>query len=234
MTGHILKIALDVPLDRLFDYLDGGFAVQVGQRVVVPFGKRKQVGVVVDIVDKSDIPEAKLKAILQLFGDEPPLDKETFALLRFCADYYQHPYGQALLAALPTRLRQTEPAVSRKQYVYSLTDLGRTQQIDMIPVKKVVQRRGVSALLENEKLSGSALMEVSGTWRTAIQAFLENGWVEANEVWAGLSNTHKPDLVQPDLNQISRKHCKPCSRKRKNSNRGCCMASPVAEKLKFI
>ena len=46
MQKNILQIALDVPLDRLFDYLDGGFDVQIGQRVVVPFGSRKVVGVV--------------------------------------------------------------------------------------------------------------------------------------------------------------------------------------------
>jgi primosomal protein N' (replication factor Y) len=34
-----------------------------------------------------------------------------------------------------------------------------------------------------------------------MQTFLENGWVQANEVLAGLNNTHKPDLVQPELNQ---------------------------------
>jgi len=201
MARHILKIALDVPLDRLFDYLDGGLAVQVGQRVVVPFGQRKQVGIVVDIVDKSDVPEAKLKAILQTFVDEPLLDKEAFALLRFCADYYQYPYGQALLAALPTRLRQTEPAISRKQHVYSLTDLGRVQKIDVIPAKKVVQRRVFSALLESEQLSESALAELSGSWRKAMQAMLENGWAQASELLAGLNNTHKPDLVQLELNQ---------------------------------
>jgi primosomal protein N' (replication factor Y) len=116
MEKNILQIALDVPLDRLFDYLDGGFDVQVGQRVVVPFGSRKVVGVVVGISDTSDFAIEKLKSITQVFDGEPTLDADTFGLLRFCADYYQYPFGQALLASLPTRLRQTEPAVSRKQF----------------------------------------------------------------------------------------------------------------------
>ncbi|HLD09225.1 MAG TPA: primosomal protein N', partial [Methylophilaceae bacterium] len=56
-------------------------------------------------------------------------------------------------------------------------------------------------LLESEQLSESALAELSGTWRKAIQVMLEDGWVQACEVLAGLNNTHKPDLVQPELNQ---------------------------------
>jgi len=139
-------------------------------------------------------------ALWWISQDEPPLDSETFALLQFCADYYQHPYGQALLAALPTRLRQTEPAVSRKQYVYSLTELGKIQSIDAIPAKKIVQRRVFSALLESGQLSKSALNELSGTWRKAMQVMLEAGWVQAQEVLAGLHHTHKPDPIQPQLN----------------------------------
>ncbi len=220
MPMQILKIALDVPLDRLFDYLDGGLAVQVGQRVVVPFGRRKQVGIVVDIAGASDVPAAKLKAILQAFPDEAPLDAETFALLRFCADYYQYPYGQALMAALPTRLRQTEPAVTRKQYIYGLTEVGKAQLVEAIPARKIVQRRIFLALASNraasaavlmdmphagicesECLSESALAELSGSWRKAIQGMVEDGWVQGSEVLAGLNNSHKPDPIQPQLNQ---------------------------------
>ena len=72
MQKNILQIALDVPLDRLFDYLDGGFDVQIGQRVVVPFGARKVVGVVVGISDKSEFAIEKLKSINQVFDGEPP------------------------------------------------------------------------------------------------------------------------------------------------------------------
>ena len=54
MAANILKVALDVPLDRLFDYLDGGYHVDIGQRVMVPFGRRSVVGVVVGISDTSE------------------------------------------------------------------------------------------------------------------------------------------------------------------------------------
>ena len=63
----ILKVALDVPLDGVFDYRSD-VPVQVGQRVVVPFGPRKQVGIVVDIADNSEIAPTKLKSILQHFN----------------------------------------------------------------------------------------------------------------------------------------------------------------------
>ncbi|MBP7881838.1 MAG: primosomal protein N' [Candidatus Methylopumilus sp.] len=187
MPKNILKVALDVPLDRLFDYLDGGFSVQIGQRVVVPFGRRNVVGVVIEKSDSSEFALEKLKTIIQVFDDELPIDTSTFSLLKFCADYYQYPFGQALLASLPTRLRQTEPAVSRKQYLYSLTPEGMGADPDLIPARQSVQRK-VFAALQQSTLSESALKEISASWRQAIEAFRVQGWVHAEQVLAGFKS----------------------------------------------
>ncbi|MBT6325327.1 MAG: hypothetical protein HOJ35_05120, partial [Bdellovibrionales bacterium] len=45
MKRKILKIALDVPINQLFDYLANDNAIKIGQYVTVPFGRRKIVGV---------------------------------------------------------------------------------------------------------------------------------------------------------------------------------------------
>ncbi|MCB5185774.1 primosomal protein N' [Methylobacillus gramineus] len=199
-VGEILRVALDVPLDGVFDYRSNGSGVAVGQRVVVPFGPRKQVGIVLEVTDSTDVPAAKLKSILQSFEDEPPLDSEIFALLKFCADYYQYPYGQALLSALPGRLRQTEPATARRQFAYALNVVGVSAGIDAIPARQAVQRRVYAALLEHGNLNESALAELSPGWRKAINAMLEQGWVGAEETFAGLRQSLTASSVQPELN----------------------------------
>ena len=83
----ILRIALDVPLDRLFDYTDNGFSARVGNRVIVPFAGRNLVGVVIDIVAQSDVDAEKLKPVTHVF-DDVAFDAASFKLLKFCADYY--------------------------------------------------------------------------------------------------------------------------------------------------
>ena len=196
---RILKVALDVPLDGVFDYLAGEHAVTIGQRVVVPFGRRRQVGVVVAIAAGSDVPADRLKPILQAFSDEPPLDAETFALLRFCADYYQYPYGQALLSMLPARLRQTEPAVARKLHVYSLTAQARAAELDTLPKRALLQRRLYEALQRSETLTEAALTELSPGWRKHMQALMEAGLAEAAEVVPGFQSG-APPVVSPALN----------------------------------
>ena len=199
MQKNILQIALDVPLDRLFDYLDGGFNVHIGQRVVVPFGTRKVVGVVVGITDKSEFAIEKLKSITQVFDGEPTLDADTFGLLRFCADYYQYPFGQALLASLPTRLRQIEPAISRKQFLYALSSEISGASIEEIPARQAVQRR-IFLALQDGALTESALKEISASWRSAIEAFREKGWITAEQVLSGFKSSNEP-VPPPDLNE---------------------------------
>lgn len=189
--AHILRVALDVPLDRQFDYLANGIDAEVGQRVVVPFGRRRQVGIVLGHAAESEFDESRLKPVTQVFGDEPPLDAETLALLKFCADYYQYPYGQALLAALPTRLRQTEPAVTRKQFLYSLSEDARTAGPTLIPKRQAIQSRIYTALHEHGTLDEGALAACSPGWRKAISAMQMQGWLEAREAIAGLTPSTK-------------------------------------------
>lgn len=200
MNKPILKIALDVPLDRLFDYLSGGQNVKIGQRVLVPFGRRSQIGIVMDLADSSEFAIEKLKPITQAFVDEEPLDAETLRLIKFSADYYQYPFGQALLSALPARLRQIAPAVSRKQYAYQLTALGRTIEVEQIPKRQLVTRRVLSALLKNSLLTEAELDAISSSARKAVKQLVTDGWASSQQVQAGLRVMGLPPASQPELN----------------------------------
>ncbi|HSH54142.1 MAG TPA: primosomal protein N' [Methylotenera sp.] len=200
MNKPILKIALDVPLDRLFDYLSDGQNVKVGQRVLVPFGRRSQIGIVMAVADSSEFAIEKLKPITQAFDDEEPLDAETLSLIKFSADYYQYPFGQALLSALPARLRQIEPAVSRKQYAYRLTELGRTIEIEQIPKRQLVTRRVFAALQATDLLTEADLDAISSSARKTVKQLVADGWASSQQVQAGLRVMEIPSAIQPALN----------------------------------
>jgi primosomal protein N' (replication factor Y) len=196
----ILKIALDVPLDRLFDYLSGGVGAQIGQRVLVPFGRRSQIGIVMGFAETSEFPIEKLKPITQVFADELPINTETLNLIKFSADYYQYPFGQALLSALPSRLRQIAPAVSRKQFAYQLTDLGRVQAIEQIPKRQLVTRRVFEVLQVSELLSEAELDAISSGARKAAKQLVLAGWATSKQVQAGLRVLEQQSATEPDLN----------------------------------
>ncbi|ADI31124.1 primosomal protein N' [Methylotenera versatilis] len=201
MPKTILKIALDVPLDRLFDYLSGGNVAQIGQRVLVPFGRRSQIGIVMGFAETSEFPIEKLKPVTQVFVDELPINTETLNLIKFSADYYQYPFGQALLSALPSRLRQIAPAVSRKQFAYQLTEFGRTQSVDQIPKRQLVTRRVFEALQASELLTEVELDAISSGARKAAKQLVLDGWASSKQVQAGLRVLEQQSAIEPDLNE---------------------------------
>ena len=200
MPKPILKIALDVPLDRLFDYLSGGEHARIGQRVLVPFGRRTQIGIVMGLADSSDFATEKLKPVTQIFADELPFDAEMLSLIKFSADYYQYPFGQALLSALPARLRQIAPAVSRKQYAYQLTDLGRAQTAEQIPKRQLVLRAVFSALQTNALFTEAALDAISSSARKAAKQLVNEGWAISKQVQATIALPALPPAIVPALN----------------------------------
>ncbi len=110
VAPRIARIALDRPLDRLFDYrIPEDQSLMPGQRVRVPFGRGSAVGLVVDLATTSDVPPARLRAVNEAPESEPLLSPRLLELLRFGARYYHHPLGEALLGALPPALRHGDP-----------------------------------------------------------------------------------------------------------------------------
>jgi len=200
LPKSIVKVALDVPLNRLFDYLSDNSEIRIGQRVLVPFGRRNLIGIVLSQSDSSDYPIEKLKSVKQVFIDETPLDAELLKLIRFSADYYQYPLGQALLSALPVRLRQVAPAVARKQFIYSLTDLGRSQTVAQLPKRQLVTHRVFSALLASNTVSEAELDTISSSARKAAKQLVANGWASAKQVHLLQRVAEIPTAQVPELN----------------------------------
>ncbi|MFN2643560.1 MAG: primosomal protein N' [Burkholderiales bacterium] len=105
-----VRVALPVPLPRLFDYaLPPGARVGRGDRVTVPLAGRRHTGVVVDADIASDVAFERLKTIVDVRSDAPPLSADWLELMRFIAAYYQRPLGETVLASLPPRLRSLKP-----------------------------------------------------------------------------------------------------------------------------
>ena len=195
----MLNIALDVPLNRTFDYLSVDFVARVGNRVIVPFAGRNLVGVVLEVKQTSDFPIEKLKPVSHVF-DDIVFNAESLKLLKFCADYYHYPLGQALISALPLRLRQLKPAVSRKAFAYSLLPSADTNLLlSQIPAKKVVLHRIITALRTAPMLGGAELAFISSGWKKAILELKSLGLVSEHEVLA-VKASLPSSSIEPTLN----------------------------------
>ncbi|MGM0434382.1 MAG: primosomal protein N' [Pseudomonadota bacterium] len=106
----IARIALPRAVRQLFDYrIPEGMTLTPGQRVRVPLGKQRALGLVMEL-DPPDPPDMTLKPVEAALEDWPVLPDATRELLLWAARYYQHPPGECVFAALPPALRRGAPA----------------------------------------------------------------------------------------------------------------------------
>jgi len=109
----ILKIALPVPLRKIFDYLPAQetdlHTLKAGARVRVPFQGRHLVGIFLNLASETDCDPQKLKCIDEVLDQKPILSPEIMKQCIWAADYYHYPLGEVLATALPGLLRKGKP-----------------------------------------------------------------------------------------------------------------------------
>ena len=171
----VLRVALPVPLPRLFDYLppEGipAAALEAGVRVRVPLGGREVVG----IVAGHGPAEAgmELRQALASLDDAPLLAGELLASLRWLAGYLHAPPGEVLATALPSALRRGEPLPDTTGYGWQLGETGRTALASL----RTGKPKALADLLQ--AMRGEAwLDEHSPGWRAPLRSLRERGLVE--------------------------------------------------------
>ena len=118
-----VDVILPVPLQGLFTYaVPEGMTVQVGCRVLVPFGKSKTyVGLVARVHDTK--PEGyAVKGVMQVMDAQPVVTAQQLQLWQWISDYYLSPLGDVYKAALPAGLKAEDGYKPRTETYIRLTE----------------------------------------------------------------------------------------------------------------
>ena len=91
--------------------------VQIGSRVIAPFGNRSSQGIVVNLL-KENSYKGKIKPISSLVDDIQVVTPELWKLISWISDYYMTPLGQVTKTVLPTNL-STRYSPSKNWFVES-------------------------------------------------------------------------------------------------------------------
>lgn len=180
---EFLRVALPVPLPKLFDYLlPQNVEVQVGARVRVPFARGQQVGLVVAISDHSELPASRLKPISEVLDPQALLDAELLSSLAWAADYWLGAPGDVYLGALPVALRSARPLPEIHEQGWALTVAGRT-------ALDAGTRRGhakslLAALVGFGASRAATLDAAVPGWRSATRRLLDAGLITRQNVAA--------------------------------------------------
>ncbi|MEQ1544818.1 primosomal protein N' [Methyloglobulus sp.] len=125
----ILRVAIAVPLYRLFDYLaPSNIDVTIlapGIRLEVPFGTSKKIAYLIETSNDSEIAPEKLKPIERILDDKPLLSTKDIRLLHWASRYYHHPLGEVFSTAFPATLRKgKEASLQLPEPAYTLSETG--------------------------------------------------------------------------------------------------------------
>ena len=214
-----VDVILPVPLEGMFTYaVPEGTMVQVGQRVVVPFGRSKTYVGLVGRVHQTPPEGYSVKAILQVMDAAPIVTEQQLKLWQWISDYYLSPIGDVYKAVLPAGLKDTEGYKPRTETFIRLTEQYRNETALHVALNVLSRaRKQLEAFTKYLELSGwdqaatlsqhteqevtkEELMNASGVAAVTISELVKRGMLETYEVEVGRLNhggEYRPELIKP-------------------------------------
>ncbi len=115
MAKRFLQIALNIPLNQTFTYLDiesEETSSRVGLRADVKFGNRRMTGFIVgesnELPQDCPVDESKIRPILRLLDEKAIFTDELLDLALFVSKYYLCSLGEAISSMLPGGKREVD------------------------------------------------------------------------------------------------------------------------------
>ncbi len=177
-SNLILRVAVPSPLRRVFDYLiptPCNIYPERGARILVPFGKRELLGIIIEVTDHSDVPVTKLKPALEILDAEPLFNTSTLQLFIWASRYYQYPLGMLFDAVLPAWLRK------QKTLDLPFLTAPETRQLSPLVLNSFQEHAIAEVVKAMGKFQAFLLDGVTGSGKTEIYMQLITRMIEANK-----------------------------------------------------
>ena len=94
-------------IDKVFEYIiPDNLAVVPGMRVYVGFGSRTVQGFVIEVSEKCDFDESKLKKIISIIDEQPAIKKEMLEVMKFMVKKFHLKQASILRLFIPAEMRE--------------------------------------------------------------------------------------------------------------------------------
>ena len=176
MNIFYYDIAVGLPLRQCFTYKSKK-VIKKGKRVIVPFGSKSIVGIVVKKIAKPKSLKG-LKEIISIADEHSCFNGSIFEAITWASDYYHHPIGEVFFSFMPT--------LFRKQNDKIIIDLDDNTEYKLNEEDKKLkltkeQNINLSKLNKVEKFSPSLIYGVTGSGKTEIYLQLAEKFILQNK-----------------------------------------------------
>ena len=181
-----VSVLVSGPFNEPFDYVleDKNTNISVGQIVLVPFGKRKIVGIIIGDGTKT-IPETKLKTILKVYDFEP-IPKPSIELMNFLSSWYCVFKGLVLKMILSPIEAITSPDYEK---VYKSNFLNENEINEIKEIKITNKRKLVLDFLLNLDIGKSQndIIKQTGVSKAILKDMTKKKLVQETKVYKTLN-----------------------------------------------
>ena len=176
MNIFYYDIAVGLPLRQCFTYKSKE-VIKKGKRVIVPFGSKSLIGIVVKKIAKPKSYKG-LKEIISIADEHSCFNGSIFEAITWASDYYHHPIGEVFFSFMPTLLRKQNDKI--------IINLGNNTEYELNDEDKKLkltkeQNINLSKLNKVEKFSPSLIYGVTGSGKTEIYLQLAEKFILQNK-----------------------------------------------------
>ena len=176
MNIFYYDIAVGLPLRQCFTYKSKE-VIKKGKRVIVPFGSKSIVGIVVKKIAKPKSLKG-LKEIISIADEYSCFNGSIFEAITWASDYYHHPIGEVFFSFMPTLLRKQNDKI-----IIDLDDNTEYKLNEKDKKLKLTKEQNInlSKLNKIEKFSPSLIYGVTGSGKTEIYLQLAEKFILQNK-----------------------------------------------------
>jgi primosomal protein N' (replication factor Y) len=199
-TTRFVDLILPVPIRKLFTYrvpFALNDAVLIGQRVIVPFGKKKRITGIVAKIHEEAPSEYTAKFLDYILDEQPIITLQQLEFWHWISSYYLAPIGDVMHVALPSNFKLASETV-----LILHPDFDGNMQ-DASPKEALI----LQILAEREKIELNELAEITETNNVAlvIKKMIEKGMIitqeEINQRYTPKTKTYL--RLHPDQTDVS-------------------------------
>ena len=164
MIAEVIVDVLNSNVDKIFDYkISVDQDISVGHRVLVPFGGRNIDGYVINIKEKSDLDDSKLKNVIKKLETQPLLSLKMVQLCFFMKDKFYLRLADCIRLFLPPEIRKGYSEKVERVVVLGEGDISQisSRAKAQLQVYQYMAEKGAEKLtILNDKFSPSAVKKL--------------------------------------------------------------------------
>ena len=128
MYAQVIVDIASSNVDKIFDYfIEDDFDIQVGSRVLVPFGNRRIEGFVISKSETTNYDKNKVKPVIGAMDPMPVITREQLSLADFMRERFHIGYSDCFRLFLPPELRSGKVGDIFK-YIIEISDINKLQE----------------------------------------------------------------------------------------------------------